>query len=379
MSRNTAPRKRRGGVSSRFQLVRRASLRFFAFCGLSWTAAWVASCNGDSNDHVCVPGTTRLCADLGRCQGTQACLADGSGYGACDCTGPLRQGSTETGEQPITPLVGRRCAADADCGEGLQCFTEKSGTMFGGGPAGGYCSLPCTNASACTAIDPDSDCLGLTATQSVCLRTCRSQDATSLAENKCLTRPDVVCLSEAALGQADFSGSRQAGWCLPQCGSDEDCPGRVCDLQRGVCVDTPPAGLALGASCNNNMQCAGGLCVAATPTEGFCSAPCVVGQPVGCGYGPSATKRDGGCLGPRVTGFLSSEGIGDTGFCVELCDVDADCVQASRGWVCTLSDGVRERFGRGGTCFPPDATDAGLDGGGVSDAAVQDASTADGG
>lgn len=250
--------------------------------------------------------------------------------------------------------------------------------MLGGGPAGGYCSLPCAGADNCTAIDPDSDCLALTATQSVCVRTCLNQDPTSLGENKCLTRPDVVCLSEVALGQANFSGARQPGWCLPQCGSDEDCPGRVCDLQRGVCVDTRAAGLPIGEACNNNVQCAGGLCVAATPTDGFCSAPCVVGQPVGCGYGPSATKRDAGCLGPRFGGFLSSEGDGDTGFCAELCEVDADCLQASRGWVCSLSDGVRERFGRGGTCFPPSATDAGVDGGG-SDAAVQDASTADGG
>ena len=352
----------------------------FALFGLTVSAAWVASCNDDSNDHVCVPGETRLCAGAGRCQGSQACLADGSGYEDCDCMGALRQAPTETGEQPTTPLVGRRCAADADCGEGLQCFTEKSNAMFGGGPAGGYCTLPCTASSTCTAIDANSDCIGMTGTQSVCLRTCRNQDPTSLAENKCLTRPDVVCLSEVALGQANFTGARQPGWCFPQCGSDEDCPGRLCDLQRGVCVDTPPAGLALGERCDNRGQCAGGLCVQATEGEQFCSAPCVVGQPVGCGYGPSATKRDAGCLGPRFGGFLSSEGIGDTGFCAEFCDVDADCTQAaSRGWVCVLSDGVRERFGRGGSCFPPDANDAGVDGGGPGDASVQDASTGDGG
>ncbi|HEU4580488.1 MAG TPA: hypothetical protein VFS67_19665 [Polyangiaceae bacterium] len=347
--------------------------------GLSFTAAWVASCNDDSNDRVCVAGTTRLCADQGRCQGTQICLADGSGYGECDCTGPLRQPSMETSDKPITPLVGRRCSADADCGEGLQCFTDKSNAMFGGGPAGGYCSLPCTGNEVCSAVDPDSECLGLTATQSVCLRTCRNQDPRSLAENKCLTRPDVVCMSEVALGEADFTGARQPGWCFPQCGSDEDCPGRVCDLQRGVCVDARPAGLSIGEACTGGTQCAGGICVAASATEAFCSAPCVFGQPVGCGYGPSATQRDAGCLGPRFGGFLSSEGIGDSGFCAELCDVDTDCAQASNGWVCNLSDGVRERFGRGGTCFPPGATDAGVGDGGVSDAGVQDASAADGG
>jgi hypothetical protein len=193
-----------------------------------------------------------------------------------------------------------------------------------------------------------------------------AQARASLAENKCLNRPDLVCLSEAALGLAMFSGSRQSGWCFPQCGSNEECPGRRCDLSRGVCVDTPAAGLELGARCASAQDCTGGLCIAADAAgaESFCSAPCVLGQPVGCGYGPTAAVREAGCLGPRFGGFLSDEGIGDSGFCAELCDVDADCVQAaSRGWTCTLSDGARERFRRGGICGPPRSSDAGTDAG----------------
>ena len=360
-------------------LARRAAASFLALIGLSLFGTWIASCNDDSNGRVCIGGETRLCSGLGRCQGSQACLDDGSGYGDCDCSGPLRQGSTDvTGDQPITPLVGRHCKADAECGAGLRCFTESSNSLFGGGPAGGYCTTECVGTDTCTAIDVQSDCIGVPGTQTVCLRTCRSQDPTSLAENKCLTRTDVVCKSEVALNMAMFSGARQRGWCFPQCGSDEDCPGRVCDLNRGLCVNTPPAGLPLGDHCENTSECAGGLCIAVSPGEQFCSAPCIVDQPVGCGDGPSVTTRNGGCLGALYSGILSSEGAGDVGFCAELCDVDADCVQAtSHGWVCIKSETNRARFGREGVCFPPEPSDGGTDAGDA--ATVQDASTADGG
>jgi hypothetical protein len=385
MSRNKAPRTRPGGGTARLLLARRASAPLLALFGLSVFGAWIASCNGDGGKKPCVPGDTQLCAGPGRCKGSQTCLADGSDYGACDCSGPLRTGPTDVTEKSITPLVGRRCQTDPDCGAGLRCFTENSNSLLGGGPAGGYCSTECTGANTCTAIDPQSDCVAQSGTASVCLRTCLNQDPTSLAENKCLTRSDVVCMSEVALMQASFAGSRQRGWCFPQCGSDEDCPGRVCDLGRGVCVNAQPVGLPLGEHCENNMACASSLCVSVsaqgvTPVEAFCSAPCVVGQPVGCGYGPSVSKRDAGCLGPRFGGFLSSEGIGDTGFCAELCDVDADCVQStSHNWKCIVSDGARERFGRAGVCNVPPASDAGTDAGGPGTPQGQDASTADGG
>jgi hypothetical protein len=34
---------------------------------------------------VCVPGTTQACVGAAACSGGQACLADGSGFGPCDC------------------------------------------------------------------------------------------------------------------------------------------------------------------------------------------------------------------------------------------------------------------------------------------------------
>jgi hypothetical protein len=365
----------------------RRSASFFVLLGLGLLGSWIASCKEDDGGRACVPNEKRQCAGAGRCVGSHTCLPDGSGYGECDCSGPLRQETMAPPAGEITPVVGRNCTTDENCGEGLRCYAASSNDLFGGGPAGGYCSLPCTSNASCTAVDLEAECVGLPGTQSVCIRTCRSLTGPfnpeapalpPLAENKCLSRPDLVCLSEFALGQAMFTGSRQPGWCFPQCGSDEECGDRRCDLSRGLCVDGQATGLALGERCTNLNECSGGLCIDTTGdgAETFCSAPCVVGQPVGCGYGASAVVREAGCLGPRFGGFTGNEGYGDTGFCAELCDVDADCVQAaSRGWRCILNDVNQRRFGRAGVCGPPGPSDAGTDAGDTDAAAPLDAST----
>jgi hypothetical protein len=55
--------------------------------GAALTANNVAnpSPSGAPAAHACVPGTTQSCVGPAACAGGQACLADGSGYGACDC------------------------------------------------------------------------------------------------------------------------------------------------------------------------------------------------------------------------------------------------------------------------------------------------------
>jgi hypothetical protein len=37
---------------------------------------------------LCTPGTTQRCVGKGACDGGQSCLADGSGFGACECADP---------------------------------------------------------------------------------------------------------------------------------------------------------------------------------------------------------------------------------------------------------------------------------------------------
>lgn len=304
-------------------------------------------------------------------------------------SGAPREGAGgTTGMTEPTAYIGLSCASNTDCGAGLTCFTSNSNEFLGGGPGNGYCSAACTADAECTGIDRQSSCVvpgeGLSG---LCMRTCLSLAPTSLAENKCLGRVDVVCQSEAYRGVAMFTGLRQAGLCYPQCGSDEDCPGRSCDLARGICVDTPTTGLPIGAHCELATDCAGRNCLRFTETESFCSAPCVFGQPIGCGYGLAGGSRDAGCIGPRVRGFLSTEGLGDVGFCAELCTENADCSQfEERGWVCDPTEDAVDRFNRAGVCDRPEPLDGGVDagdgGGGASpsiDASVEPTSTGDAG
>jgi hypothetical protein len=48
---------------------------------------------------VCRPGETQRCVGPGACEGGQACLADGSGFGICDC-GDSKPGATRNEPAP---------------------------------------------------------------------------------------------------------------------------------------------------------------------------------------------------------------------------------------------------------------------------------------
>ena len=48
--------------------------------------------------QVCIPGATQRCVGPGACEGGQACLPDGSGFGPCDCGNP----TTSSGSRPPT-------------------------------------------------------------------------------------------------------------------------------------------------------------------------------------------------------------------------------------------------------------------------------------
>lgn len=62
---------------------------------------------------LCTPGTTQPCVGVGACAGGQACLADGSGYGACQCaeaptpadTPPPTNSETHKAPTPTMPTV----------------------------------------------------------------------------------------------------------------------------------------------------------------------------------------------------------------------------------------------------------------------------------
>ncbi|HVZ32564.1 MAG TPA: hypothetical protein VG963_09060, partial [Polyangiaceae bacterium] len=229
-----------------------------------------------------------------------------------------------------------------------------------GGPAGGYCTFACADTPDCTQRDPESRCVPMGANDSLyCIRTCLSKDADP-GEAKCLNRPDLVCLSEAAAGVVPLAVERQPGVCAPRCSDDSQCPsGRVCHRQAGICTPGRSPGAPVGSRCELTTDCDGKKCEnrvqvddgdAGTQLVGTCTADCLLGVLEGCGYAHDDPSRKAACITPLVASGRFSEGPGDVGVCRELCDVDSDCLQAPV-FVCRpLTDALVAYTGRKGAC-----------------------------
>jgi len=308
---------------------------------------------GGTGGLACTPNETRECTFDLLCTGVQTCGSDGV-FGSCEC-GTL--GLVGSG------IVGARCEVDADCAGGATCLRADSDVYLGaGGPAGGYCTFSCTITSQdpyaddCAARDPESLCGPFGPDDSlICIRTCLSLDPDP-GEAKCLNRPDLMCLSQAASGNMSFDGMRQLGYCKPQCGSDAECPaGRVCHSQAGICTTAQVDAAPVGARCSLDTDCNGRACEDRNAENvGTCTGPCVLGSLSGCGFGHDASPRDIACLQPAIAAGRFSEGAGDAGLCRELCDVAEDCERFEDGWVCSsLNEAAKAFFGRTGGCTPP--------------------------
>ncbi len=295
----------------------------------------------------CVPGETRACQVDLLCSGLSTCGADGQAFGACDCGDGALLG---------TGIVGARCDADTACEGGALCMRADDTLYLGaGGPAGGYCTLPCADTADCVALDGASSCQPIGPERSLyCLRTCLSKEAEP-GEAKCLNRTDVVCRSAAAAGVELIAAERQAGFCEPRCGSDSECPvGTVCRMEAGICATVQAPGAEVGSGCRLDTECQGRSCEDRVNEVGTCTSPCVVGSLAGCGYARDDSAREAACVTPVVRGGGFSEGPGDLGFCLEVCNVAADCLRAAEGFVCRpLNQALAEFFGRAGVCAPP--------------------------
>ncbi len=337
---------------------------------------------------ACVPGLAQSCNGPGRCEGAQACLEDGTGFGPCQCVSTADAGGSSAttvcsrGELRIclgaetcggvqqcgddgtfgacdcssrllaNNVLGAACASDAECGPELVCW-QSSAQSFGpflGGAAHGYCTRRCVVLEDCSAFDPFARCSDPGAAGGgVCLRGCASKDPAP-NEGKCLNRIDQMCLSVGAAGVVPFDPvQRQPGGCLPNCGSDQDCDaGRRCDLGTGLCRDAVAPGLPLGAACSLDADCQGTLCLGLPATgDNVCSAPCALFS-LGCGYALDANPRGAACIAPWPGG---NEGQQDLGLCIELCNQASDCEQP--GFVCDTSQPVPA--GSVGACLPPGA------------------------
>src|SRR5439155_23097296 len=158
--------------------------------------------------------------------------------------------------------LGKACAGPTDCGGGLQCVKSTDKTWLAqGGPAHGYCSIPCMNQSTCApygGLCVDMSALSTDPPNPWCLQACAwggtsSTDPMARAA-KCHGRTDIACFQ----GAATDAGLPPA-FCSPTCSQDSDCGTRKCDPASSLCVDTPTAGAALGTKCTTaNDTCAGG-------------------------------------------------------------------------------------------------------------------------
>ena len=57
-----------------------------------------------SAERVCVPGVTQACLGPGACNGAQACLESGQGFGPCDCGTPTGAPTSPLSTVPATPV-----------------------------------------------------------------------------------------------------------------------------------------------------------------------------------------------------------------------------------------------------------------------------------
>ncbi|MBW2524849.1 MAG: hypothetical protein JRI23_11765 [Deltaproteobacteria bacterium] len=228
-------------------------------------------------------------------------------------------------------------------------FASFWGEDDGGGPARGYCSLPCVDDADCHG--PDNQCLGR-APDGICVLGCTfGEPAISALDDpipttKCRGRDDLMC--------APVSGGGAV--CLPVCGSDDECPtDRFCDQRVGLCVSEPRQGAPLGSSCEpddpgtsaDEDSCAGWCQVFADGNEEvlgkLCTSHCSLGGALdgtdNCG-GP----QQGLCL--FQLGFEEQQsGIGDQGLCSNACQTHGEC-NVGDGLAC-FDQGTLDQLGVG--------------------------------
>jgi len=320
--------------------------------------------------------------------GEQSCRDDGSGFNMCNCDGANggdggnagsagggnMAGSAGSGEEPPPAfevgLIGAPCASDADCSDAVpnfNCVESTSDVEFGvGGPEGGYCTVPCRASADCNALDGASACgfIDPGTGEGICIALCIAGQS------------NAKCGAGDFRAQACFMNPQQAplGACIPMCTSDEGCGnGRFCSLEpetAGLCVDTAPEGGGVGAACTPETaeaDCASDICLTFTDQTtgivagGFCSANCTFGAEFGCGYAPGTpetTPRENFCLQEQES--MPRGAPGDLGFCFELCDADADCIQGD--WVCDefADPRLQMLLGRLGQCVPAILTNDGV-------------------
>jgi hypothetical protein len=251
------------------------------------------------------------------CGGDETLLGQPSGGGGTG--GSTQEAGTLPSDSGSQQVLGRSCASNADCG-GLTCVKPTDNLSSGFGPPNGICSLRCNSQTAC--VPYGGLCVPFD-TGGWCLEVCTPGSSVP-ASKKCHGRADEAC---TMVGTTSYV-------CAPSCGSDADCATRKCDTATGFCADAISAAPPIGTPCDAKAAvdpCAPGYCQPlsapdAGPAVGFCTAPCRLGGLAGCGYTRNPIGASTGVVAACAGVYQGMDGVGDQGFCWQLCDVKSDCL-----------------------------------------------------
>ncbi len=275
---------------------------------------------------ACSSGASSTATGTGGTGGTATSSSTGLHTASTTTTTTTSAVSTGAGGNAGSMSLGLACKQDSDCGGApLKCdLPTTNDPIFGGGPANGYCTMPCTTDAQCPTT---GTCLPVTSGTSECVLSCTQGPQFThindpLVDTKCQGRDDLAC--EPIDSEGTLFG------CLPVCGSDSQCPtGESCDQAASVCVPTAMAstGLPTGSICDPNAnpsQCAGecltiGLGGDAGATLDVCSQVCVFGGNI------ATTPNCGGDANGLCVYTATGEGAGDDGFCTSACTSQSDC------------------------------------------------------
>lgn len=251
--------------------------------------------------------------------------------------------SSSTGGGTKSQLAAK-CSNDADCGDDYRCIAaDGNSAVLGGGAPGGYCTKDCLS---------DMDCPGFGSV-------CRKADSESTGECflGCAIGPALQFIDDPledlkCRGREDLrcnSGS-DADYCLPTCGDDSQCPGRVCNQATGACSDMQSPGSKVnGAICDadapNQDDCIGFCQTFSNDSPSICTSPCVLGGNI---MGKDCGGLDKGLCVYRPNGF----GAGDFGRCAAACNQHSDC--GNESWYCVGGSFLQFTSGNG-YCFTVDS------------------------
>ena len=266
--------------------------------------------------------------------------------------------------------LGLHCQRDTDCGQGLHCLGADQDHSGGvGAPAGGLCTVDCSNDADCRSFDPHAVCgtldeypiMGGVAeepTLRLCMAGCAFGEPTG--DDKCHGQRDMACRpfapndavncestdAKCPSGSFCFRGYCREAACGPRCNVDADCgDGRVCNPGSGLCDEQAvpsPTGLDCpGDQDPDSTACGDGTCLLLF-SDGvtdlrMCTQSCTYGKLCG---------DDGACVMPR----MEVSAGGDIGYCMQRCDCDADCRHPLQKCFEWASPAVQERFQSRGVC-----------------------------